>query len=442
MYQRLNTTLLSKIDRFYNLKADLKELPPPMKHPATGQPVGKSDLTAIFPELFVEQEFSCQPEIDIGRELEEAFLLFRPTPLIYARALKDYLDTPAEIFFKYEGFGPAGSHKINTALVQAYLAKKSGKEMLVTETGAGQWGSALAFACKKFELQLRVYMVRVSFQQKPGRKQLIESLGAEIYPSPSEQTETGKKYLRQNREHCGSLGIAISEAIETVIQNNKSSYALGSVLDAVLLHQTIVGQEVQQQLKTVGVEPDLLVGCVGGGSNFAGLTFPFIRETLVNNKNYQFLAVEPQSCPTLTAGKLDYDFGDSAALTPLLYMYSLGKDFVPPAIHAGGLRYHGMAPLVSWLVHKGIVRARAVEQKAVFQAGRLFYQLEGFLPAPESAHAIAAVIEEALQARKQKQKKVIVFNLSGHGFLDLAAYSENGGSLEKIKNSCAKGQIV
>jgi tryptophan synthase beta chain len=314
--------------------------------------------------------------------------------------------------------------------------------MIVTETGAGQWGSALAFACKRFGLRLRVYMVRVSYQQKPGRKNLIESLGAEIFPSPSPETETGRRYLAQDKNHPGSLGIAISEAIENVVASPGATYALGSVLDAVLLHQTVIGLEVKQQLQAIGVQPDLIVGCVGGGSNFAGLAFPFIGDTIKGNRRCRYLAVEPRACPTLTAGELRYDFGDSAALTPLIYMYTLGKDFVPPAIHAGGLRYHGMAPLVSMLVRDGIVEPQAVDQQEVFRAGKLFYQLEGFLPAPESAHAVAAVINAALESKRRNRRETIVFNLSGHGFLDLGAYSGNGEQYEQLKDFNSQRQTV
>lgn len=407
---------------FYNLKADLQELPPPPLNPITRSPLAPKDLEVIFPKSFIAQEISTEKFIPIPAEVLEAYSVYRPTPLIYASKLMDYLDTPARIFYKYEGVSPTGSHKTNTALMQAYLAKQDGVTALSTETGAGQWGSALSYAGLKFGLNIQVYMVRASFRQKPGRRIMMEIFGGQVMESPSPTTEAGRKYYSENPDHPGSLGIAISEAVEVAAKNPEVKYSLGSVLDAVLLHQSIIGLEAEKQLQELGLLPDVVIGCVGGGSNFAGLSFPFVRRNLKEKANIRFLAVEPEACPSITKGQLGYDHGDSVGLTPLLFMHSLGKDFIPPAIHAGGLRYHGMAPLVSHLVKKGIVQAKAYSQKAIFEAARLFLKTEGILPAPESAHAIAAVIDEALEAKKANRSVNILFNLSGHGFFDIAAY--------------------
>lgn len=410
-------------EKFYNIKADLPELPKPPLNPATGKPLKPEDLLVIFPAAFVEQETSMEKYIPIPEEVMKAFETYRPSPLIYALGLKEYLQTPAHIFYKYEGTSPTGSHKSNTAIVQAYLAAKEGVETLTTETGAGQWGSALAHACSIFGIELRVFMVRISYQQKPGRRILMELFGAKVFQSPSAETESGKRFYQKNPNHPGSLGIAISEAVELAAKNSSVKYSLGSVLDSVLMHQTVIGQEAEQQLKEFGVEnPDIVIGCVGGGSNFAGLAFPFVRENLKEGKNIRFIAVEPEACPTLTRGELRYDHGDTAGLTPLLFMHTLGKDFIPPPIHAGGLRYHGMAPLVSHLVKMGIIEPRAYPQNRVFEAAKTFFKTEGILPAPESSHAVAAVIEEALNAKKEGREKVILFNLSGHGLLDISAF--------------------
>jgi tryptophan synthase beta chain len=410
---------------FYNLKADLEELPPPPLNPVTKNPLKPEELEVIFPRSFIAQEITRERFIPIPAEVLEAYSVFRPTPLIYASKLMDYLETPARIFYKYEGVSPTGSHKTNTALMQAYLAKQDGIAALSTETGAGQWGSALSYAGSKFGLRIQVYMVRASFRQKPGRRIMMEIFGGQVMESPSPTTEAGRKYYAENPDHPGSLGIAISEAVEVAARNPEIKYSLGSVLDAVLLHQSIIGLEAERQLQDLGLLPDVVVGCVGGGSNFAGLSFPFVRKTLKEKAAIKFIAVEPEACPSLTRGKLGYDHGDSVGLTPLLYMHSLGKDFIPPAIHAGGLRYHGMAPLVSHLVKKGTVEPRAYSQKAIFEAAKLFFKTEGILPAPESAHAIAAVIDEALEARKTRKSPTILFNLSGHGFLDINAYDPN-----------------
>jgi tryptophan synthase beta chain len=332
------------------------------------------------------------------------------------------LDTPARIFYKYEGVGPTGSHKSNTAIPQAYLASQEGIKTLTTETGAGQWGSALAQAGSLFGVQVKVFMVRISYQQKPGRRILMELFGGEVEESPSPHTDSGKKFYEIDNDHPGSLGIAISEAVEFAVKDPTGKYSLGSVLDSVLLHQSVIGQEADRQIQEQGVQPDVVIGCVGGGSNFAGLAFPFVRKKLTDNTDIRFIAVEPEVCPTMTKGGLKYDHGDSVGLTPLLYMHTLGMDFVPPPIHAGGLRYHGVAPLVSHLVKSGLVEPRAYAEDKVFAAARTFLKTEGILVAPESAHAVAAVIDEALEAKREGRERVILFNLSGHGFLDINAY--------------------
>jgi len=408
--------------KFYNLKADLEDPPKPPLNPQTKEPLRPEDLSPIFPEGFIRQEGSMERYIPIPEEVLEAYSVYRPTPLVYASKLKKYLDTPADIFYKYEGAGPTGSHKSNTAIAQAFLAAQEGVETLTTETGAGQWGSALSQAGGLFGLKVKVFMVRISFRQKPGRRIMMEMLGGNVLESPSNQTEAGKKFFAQDKDHPGSLGIAISEAVETALKYENAKYSLGSVLDSVLMHQSIIGMESDKQMQELGAEPDTVIGCVGGGSNYAGLAFPFVRKRLVEGKNINFIAVEPEVCPTLTKGKLRYDHGDSVGMTPLLYMYTLGMDFVPPPIHAGGLRYHGMAPLISHLTYKGIIEPRAYKQTKIFEAGKLFLKTEGILPAPESAHAIAAAVDEAVEAREKNQKKVILFNLSGHGFLDINAY--------------------
>jgi len=409
---------------FYNLKADLPELPPPPLNPQTKEVLTPEELEVIFPQGFIQQEGSLEPYHPIPDEVLSAYEVYRPTPLIYAAGLKEELGTPAHILYKYEGVGPTGSHKSNTAIMQAYLAAQEGVEVLTTETGAGQWGSALAHAGSIFGLKVKVFMVRISYRQKPGRKIMMKLFGAEVEESPSPSTEAGQKFYRENPDHPGSLGIAISEAVEMAVKRKEAKYSLGSVLDAVLMHQSIIGLEAINQMQELGFEPNVIVGCVGGGSNFAGLAFPFVREYIKGKKKMEFIAVEPEVCPTLTKGNLRYDHGDTAGLTPLLYMYTLGMDFVPPPIHAGGLRYHGMAPLVSHLVRLGMVKAQAYSQKKVFAAARLFLRTEGILPAPESSHAVAAVIDEALRAKEEKVERVILFNLSGHGFLDISAYEK------------------
>ena len=420
-YASRNTDYLPKA--FYNIKADLPSPPKPPLHPGTKQPIKPEDLEVIFPKGFIRQEGGTAREVPIPGPVLEAYSVFRPTPLIEATALRKYLDTPARIFYKYEGVGPVGSHKTNTAIMQAYLAAEEGVTTLATETGAGQWGSALAYAGSRFGIETRVFMVRSSFRQKPGRRVLIEMFGGNVLESPSPTTEAGRKFFEKDPEHPGSLGIAISEAVEITVKDPGIKYALGSVLDSVLMHQTVIGLEAEKQMAEMDAVPDTVIGCVGGGSNFAGLAFPFVRHNLSGNRNTRFIAVEPDACASLTRGELRYDFGDSVGMTPLLYMYTLGMEFVPPPLHAGGLRYHGMAPLVSHLAAMGIVEPRAVDQKTVFEAAVLFMKTEGILPAPESSHAIAAAIEEALKAKETGRETNILFNLSGHGFLDISAYN-------------------
>jgi len=411
---------------FYNIKADLAVPPKPPLHPGTKEPLRPEDLEAIFPKGFIRQEGAADRAVPIPEPVLEAYSVFRPTPLIEATALEKDLGTPARIFYKYEGVGPVGSHKTNTALMQAYLAAEDGVRTLATETGAGQWGSALAYAGARFGIKTRVFMVRSSFRQKPGRRIMMEMFGGTVLESPSPLTEAGLKFYEKDPEHPGSLGIAISEAVEVAAKDPGIKYALGSVLDSVLMHQTVIGLEAEKQMEELGVVPDTVIGCVGGGSNFAGLAFPFVRHDLAGRRKTRFIAVEPDACPSLTRGDLRYDFGDSVGLTPLLHMHTLGMDFVPPPLHAGGLRYHGMAPLVSHLTALGIVEPRAIDQRTVFEAAVLFMRTEGILPAPESSHAIAVAVAEALKAKEEGRRPVILFNLSGHGFLDISAYNGHG----------------
>jgi tryptophan synthase beta chain len=407
---------------WYNVVADLPQPPAPVLHPGTGQPVGPADLAPLFPMALIGQEVSREPSIEIPDEVRDIYRLWRPTPLFRARRLEKQLDTPAHIFYKYEGTSPAGSHKPNTAVAQAYYNKAEGIRRLTTETGAGQWGSALAFACALFGLECTVYMVNASFQQKPYRRSMIQTYGAEVFPSPSDRTQSGRKVRDANPDSPGSLGIAISEAVEDAATHEDAHYSLGSVLNHVLLHQTVIGQETLKQLEMANEYPDVVIGCVGGGSNFAGLAFPFVGEKLRTGKKTRIVAVEPEACPSLTRGTYAYDFGDTVGLTPLVKMHTLGHGFVPPAIHAGGLRYHGAAPLLSQLVADGTIEATAYGQNAVFEAAVQFARSEGIVPAPESAHAIRAAIDEALAARDADERRVIVFNLSGHGHFDMGAY--------------------
>src|SRR5580704_10907056 len=402
-----------------NLMADLPGEAPPPLHPGTKEPAGPDDLAPLFPMNLILQEVSAEPEIEIPEPVRDVYRLWRPTPLYRARRLERALDTPAHIYYKYEGVSPAGSHKPNTAVAQAYENAAAGIRKLTTETGAGQWGSALAFACGLFGLECEVWMVGSSYDQKPYRRSMMEVWGATVHRSPSEVTEAG----RSQREHpTGSLGIAISEAVEVAAQSEDTNYSLGSVLNHVLLHQTVIGQEALAQMAMAGEYPDTVVACVGGGSNFGGLTFPFLRRTIRDGVKTHFIAAEPAACPTLTRGVYAYDFGDTAGLTPLMPMYTLGHDFVPPPVHAGGLRYHGDAPLVCALVKAGMVAPRAYRQNETFAAAVRFARAEGIIPAPEPAHAIRAVIDEAEAAREAGEERVILFGLCGHGHFDLSAY--------------------
>lgn len=410
---------------WYNIIPDLPEQLPPMLHP-DGSPVDKRELEALFPRSLVEQEFTTQRHVKIPGEVVETLLMLgRPTPLIRARRLEEALKTNAVILFKYEGVMPTGSHKVNTAVAQAYYNVAEGVERVSTETGAGQWGSALSLAGSLFGLKVRVFMVRASYLQKPYRRILMESYGAEVYPSPSDRTNTGRRLLAENPDHPGSLGIAISEAIEDVVSSGgKAKYSLGSVLNHVLLHQTVIGLEALKQLEMLGVDRvDYIVGCVGGGSNFAGLSYPFIGHRYNDGDPPVFIAVEPETVPSMTRGEYRYDYGDTAGLTPLLKMHTLGHDYIPPPIYAGGLRYHGVAPSLSILVKNGLVKPVAYGESEVLEAGLLFARTQGILPAPESSHAVKAVIDIALKHRGSSRRPVILFNLSGHGLLDLSAYS-------------------
>jgi len=406
---------------WYNIQPDLpKPLPPPL-NPGTGQPIGPEALAPIFPMGLIEQEVSQQRWINIPEEVLSIYGLWRPTPLCRAKRLEEALKTPARIYYKNESVSPAGSHKPNTAVPQAYYNKKEGVKRLTTETGAGQWGSALSFGCNLFGMECQVYMVKVSFHQKPYRRMLMETWGGKVTPSPSSQTEAGRNILAQDPDSPGSLGIAISEAVEDAAKREDTKYSLGSVLNHVLLHQTIVGLETKAQLQKIGVKPDILIGCVGGGSNFAGFCFPFFPEKAAG-KAIRFIAVEPTACPTLTKGLYRYDFGDTAQTTPLLKMHTLGHNFIPPGIHAGGLRYHGAAPLLCLLAEEKLMEAVAYPQNPCFEAALLFARTEGIVPAPETSHAIRAAIDEAVRCRKNKEEKVIVFNFSGHGHFDMASY--------------------
>ena len=419
---------------WYNIQADLpKPLPPPL-HPGTKQPIGPADLAPLFPMELIMQEVSQERFIEIPEEVFDIYRLWRPSPLHRARRLEKALDTPAKIYFKNESVSPPGSHKPNTAVAQAYYNKKEGVKRLVTETGAGQWGSALSFACGLFGLDCTVYMVKVSFDQKPYRRILIENWGAEIFASPSDLTEAGKKILAEDPNSPGSLGIAISEAVEDAAKHDDAKYSLGSVLNHVLLHQTIIGLETKAQFAKTDDSPDVVIGCVGGGSNFAGFAFPFIQDKLNGHGNARVIAVEPTACPTLTKGLYRYDFGDTVGLTPLVKMHTLGHNFMPAPIHAGGLRYHGAAPLICALYDDKQIEAVAYTQKKVFEAAAIFARSEGILPAPESSHAIRAAIDEALKCKESGEEKVIAFNLSGHGHFDLGAYEAyNSGKLEDFE---------
>ncbi|MEM3597716.1 MAG: TrpB-like pyridoxal phosphate-dependent enzyme [Candidatus Hadarchaeum sp.] len=408
---------------WYNIQADLPSPLDPPINPATKEPIGPQDLARIFPMELIKQEVSQERWIPIPEEVRDVYRIWRPTPLYRALRLEKALKTPARIYYKWEGVSPPGSHKPNTAVAQAYYNMKEGVQRLATETGAGQWGSALAFGTMLFGLKCTVYMVRVSYDQKPYRRILMETWGAECVPSPSNRTEYGRRVLKEDPNNPGSLGIAISEAIEDAATHDDTKYSLGSVLNHVLLHQTVIGLEAKKQLELAGDYPDVIFGCVGGGSNFSGLVFPFLADKLTGKKpELRAVSCEPKACPTLTKGPYMYDFGDTAAMTPLLKMYTLGHCFVPPPIHAGGLRYHGDAPLLCKLTHEGYMEAAAYHQTEVFNAAKLFAETEGFIPAPETSHAIKGVVDEALRCRETGEERVILFNNSGHGHFDLAAY--------------------
>ena len=416
---------------WYNIIADLPSPPPPVLHPGTGQPVGPSDLAPLFPMALIGQEVSGERHVEIPTPVRDIYRMWRPTPLYRARRLEKALGTTARIFYKYEGVSPAGSHKPNTAVAQAFYNKEAGVRRLVTETGAGQWGSALALAGALFGLEVRVYMVRVSFDQKPYRKAMMEAWGAQCVPSPSTETESGRRILAAHPNSPGSLGIAISEAVEVAAQHADTKYSLGSVLNHVLLHQTVIGQEALAQLEMAGDYPDIIVGCTGGGSNFSGIAFPFIGAGLRGGPRPRVIACEPSACPSLTRGKYAYDFGDTGHLTPLVKMHTLGSTFVPPGFHAGGLRYHGMAPLVSLLQELGLIESRAYTQTACFAAGVEFARVEGILPAPEANHAVRGMLDEALRCKEEGVARTILFNLCGHGHFDMQAYIDYGaGRLE------------
>lgn len=407
---------------WYNIQADLPEPLSPPLHPGTGKPLGPKDLAPLFPMALIEQEVSQARWVDIPGEVQSIFRQWRPSPLYRARRLEKALDTPARIYYKYEGVSPSGSHKPNTAVPQAYYNKQAGVKCLTTETGAGQWGSALAFAGALFELDVLVYMVKVSYQQKPYRRAMMEAFGARVVASPSHETNAGRQILAKTPDSTGSLGMAISEAVEVAVQDEDTKYALGSVLNHVLLHQTVIGLEAQAQLEMADDYPDIIVGCTGGGSNFAGIAFPFLGAKLRGERDVDIIAVEPAACPTLTKGLYAYDFGDTAHLTPLLKMHTLGSTFVPEGIHAGGLRYHGMGPLVSHVVKLGLAQPRAEHQLGCFAAGITFARTEGILPAPEANHAVKGAIDEALKCKESGESKAILFNLCGHGHFDMQAY--------------------
>jgi len=416
---------------WYNIAADLPTPPAPPLHPGTLQPVGPDDLAPLFPMALIMQEVSTEREIEISDPVRQVYAQWRPSPLFRARRLEKALDTPAKIYYKYEGVSPAGSHKPNTAVAQAYYNKVEGTKRLATETGAGQWGSSLAMACAFFGLECKVFMVKVSYNQKPYRRALMEAFGASVTSSPSMETESGRTIFAQSPDTNGSLGIAISEAVEVAAKDPNTKYALGSVLNHVLLHQTVIGLETIEQMALAGDEPDVIVGCTGGGSNFAGLVFPYLGRKIKGQTHARVVAVEPAACPSLTKGQFTYDFGDTGHLTPLVKMHTLGSTFIPPGIHAGGLRYHGMAPLVSHVKELGLIEATSVQQLDAFAAGVQFARAEGIIPAPEANHAVAGAIQEALVAKEEGRPRTILFNLCGHGHFDMQSYIDyHAGKLQ------------
>jgi len=424
MQTRFDLTQADIPERWYNLQADFPEPLPPPLHPGTLQPLGPDDLAPLFPMALIMQEVSADREIEIPGPVREIYKQWRPSPLYRARRLEKVLDTPAKIYYKYEGVSPAGSHKPNTAVAQAFYNREAGITKIATETGAGQWGSALAFAGALFGIEVQVFMVKVSYQQKPYRRALMETYGARCIASPSMETNVGRAILAKSPDSTGSLGIAISEAVEVAATREDTKYALGSVLNHVLLHQTVVGQEAVKQMEMAGDDPDIIIACTGGGSNFAGIVFPFLGAQLRGGKKRRIVAVEPAACPSLTKGKYAYDFGDTGHLTPLVRMHTLGSTFIPPAVHAGGLRYHGMAPLVSHIKELGLIEARAYKQVEVFEAGVKFARAEGIVPAPEANHAVKGAIDEALKCKAEGKARTILFNLCGHGHFDMQAYSD------------------
>jgi tryptophan synthase beta chain len=419
---------------WYNILPDLPAPLAPVLHPGTHNPIGPDDLAPLFPMSLILQEVSAEREIEIPDPVRQIYAQWRPSPLIRARRLEKALDTPARIYYKYEGVSPAGSHKLNTAVAQAYYNKQDGSKRLSTETGAGQWGSALSMACAFFGIECKVYMVRVSYNQKPYRRALMEAFGASVTPSPSEETAAGRAILAEHPDSNGSLGIAISEAVEVAATDPQTKYALGSVLNHVLLHQTVIGQEAIEQMALAGDEPDVIIGCTGGGSNFAGLVLPYVGRKIKGKCDARIVAVEPSACPSLTKGRFTYDFGDTGHLTPLVKMHTLGSTFIPPGIHAGGLRYHGMAPLISHVVDLGLAEAVTVQQLDAFSAGIQFARAEGIIPAPEANHAVAQAIDEALQAKVEGKLRTILFNLSGHGHFDMQSYIDyQAGKLQNYE---------
>ncbi|MBI1387725.1 MAG: TrpB-like pyridoxal phosphate-dependent enzyme [bacterium] len=446
MQQRKITLDENQIPRqWLNIIPYLKNPPAPYLNPQTLEPASPEDMAVIFPEALLQQEMSTDPWIDIPDPVLDFLSIWRPTPLVRAYGLEKALNTPAKIYYKNESLSPAGSHKPNTAIAQAYYNKMAGVKRMTTETGAGQWGCALSLCCNHFDLECKVYMVKVSSQQKPHRLTMMRIWGASVTPSPSDETEAGRSILAQDPDSPGSLGIAISEAVEDAAKRDDTKYGLGSVLNHVLLHQTIIGLEAMKQLEQIEIEPDVVIGCVGGGSNFAGLAFPFCVEKSAG-KDIQIIAVEPTACPTMTKGVLTYDFGDTAKMTPLMRMHTLGHDFIPPGIHAGGLRYHGVGPLISCAIEEGLVEPRSVPQTSIFNAAITFARSEGIVPAPEASHAVAAVVDEAIKAREEGKEKTILFNFCGHGHFDMTAYeSYFGGKLidyeypeEKVKEALAR----
>ncbi len=425
MKERKITLPLKEMPRqWYNIQADLPTPLDPPLHPGTKQPIGPDDLSPIFPMGLIMQEVSQERFIDIPEEVLDIYSIWRPSPLFRAYNLEQQLGTPAKIYFKNEGVSPPGSHKPNTAVAQAFYNKKEGKKRLATETGAGQWGCSLAMACNYFDMECEVYMVKISYEQKPYRRSMMDMWGAKVHPSPTNLTKSGRDILAADPDSLGSLGIAISEAVEDAAGRDDTNYSLGSVLNHVMLHQTIIGQEAKKQLALVGEYPDYVVGCCGGGSNFAGIALPFVHDNLRDDKKVRCIGVEPAACPTFTKGKFTYDFGDVAGLTPLLKMYTLGHNFMPPGIHAGGLRYHGQSPILSRLYHDRLIEARAVGQEGAFEAALAFARTEGIVPAPESSHAIKGAIDIALECKEAGEEKTILFNLSGHGHFDMTAYDD------------------